>query len=93
VSIAAEMIAVRHASPAAEAARAPRRSAHEVRALGLPVFGGTVRPPGAPLLLEGASGPGLSREQVPADGPENLRPARSVPHRVPLIFDVPTRRL
>jgi xanthine dehydrogenase accessory factor len=37
VSIAAEMIAVRRGSPAAEAARAPRRSAHEVRALGLPV--------------------------------------------------------
>ena len=48
VSIAAEMIAVRHASPAAEAARAPRRSAHEVRALGLPVlaepFGRRARP-------------------------------------------------
>jgi len=48
VSIAAEMIAVRHASPAAEAARAPRGSAHEVRALGLPVlaepFGRRARP-------------------------------------------------
>jgi xanthine dehydrogenase accessory factor len=37
VSIAAEMIAVRHAAPAAEAARAPRRNAHEVRTLDLPV--------------------------------------------------------
>ena len=48
VSIAAEMIAVRHASPAAEAARAPRGSAHEVRVLDRPVaagpFGRRARP-------------------------------------------------
>jgi xanthine dehydrogenase accessory factor len=37
VSIAAEMIAVLRAAPAAEAARAPRRSAHEIRPLDRPV--------------------------------------------------------
>jgi len=37
VSIAAEMIAVRHAAPAAEILRAPRRSAHEIRVLDLPL--------------------------------------------------------
>jgi len=49
VSIAAEMIAVRRSSPAAEAARTPRRSAHEVRALEHPAiaqpFGRRARPP------------------------------------------------
>ena len=37
VSIAAEMIAVRHAAPAAVTARAPRRRAHEIRSLDRPV--------------------------------------------------------
>jgi len=44
----AEMIAVRRSSPAAVAARAPRRSAHEVRPLDVPApapFGRRARPP------------------------------------------------
>lgn len=46
VSIAAEMIAVRHAMPAAEAARAPRRHAHETRAPDHPVALAPIARPG-----------------------------------------------
>ena len=48
VSIAAEMIAVRHTAPAAEIARAARRRAHEIRVLDLP---------GAPAPMARGRGP------------------------------------